>query len=317
MRDIHTAMHNGDEKLNWLTISLSIVGKIYRVNTYCLEWCRWCHHLYSRNRWKCSKRSFFYYQWNQLVYVKVDPGKERLWSCRRYFYRWFSKRRYWWFQTDEELVIARDVERFKNHKPKKREGWRRKPQSSYILYKKEVVHEKYGLVFVREHPLCKRMPSSGSFFCALILSLTISSSLWFIPFKKEWCKVDHYPHSLGDSSGSALVFICHRWVLWELRCSAITWPALGRNFFFFSSCWWLITCFPPVPCWNKRQVVRQQNQVQGMNCTLRSFLRRWAWSWSLLPDSRRVAGCRAIIPRLSLRGRTDRLSSWCLLFTYL
>ena len=39
MRDIHTAMHNGDEKPNWLTISLSIVCKNTSVNTSgCFEW---------------------------------------------------------------------------------------------------------------------------------------------------------------------------------------------------------------------------------------------------------------------------------------
>ena len=50
MRDIHTAMHNGDEKakigLRYLYRSFA---KIHRSILSSLEWCR-CHHLYSRNR---------------------------------------------------------------------------------------------------------------------------------------------------------------------------------------------------------------------------------------------------------------------------
>ncbi len=78
---ISIQMHNGDEKAK-LAYDI-FIDRLRRI-TCCLAQ---MPSSYSRNRWKRSKRSFFYYQWNQLVWAAKSTLKRTSLSCRRCFHR--------------------------------------------------------------------------------------------------------------------------------------------------------------------------------------------------------------------------------------
>ncbi len=130
--------------------------------------------------------------------------------------------------TDEELVIARDVERFKSVNWNKVRRLRQKAQSSYFIQKRGCPLKKIQS-FVR-NPLCKNV--LWLLLLCLILSLPISPHHpWFIPFKKEWMRSRLLFLALLQWWCS-LLFISHQdGPSGELRCSGDYLASSGEKFF--------------------------------------------------------------------------------------
>ena len=206
-------------------------AKIHRSILGCLEWCR-CHHLYSRNRWKCSKRSLFYYQWNQLVWLQDRPWKRNVFGVVEIFPQMIPCVKVLVIPTMKSGIAWRWTFQ-KSVNCNKERRLRRKPQSSYFPLKKEVVHWKiYSHLFESTHYV--RMPLWLPSFVPLSLSLTIPLITMVYSLQEEWMQGGSLSSHLSGDSGGFFVFLEGHQdePPGKLRCSGHNLASSGRNFLF-------------------------------------------------------------------------------------
>ncbi len=177
---------------------------------------------------------------------------------------------------------------------------------SYFIQERGCPLKIYSL-FVRKHPLCKNALYSFCFLCPYSFSLTISSSLWFIlqeGMAARWVTI----HTLGDSGGVLVFYKQYQdepsGKLLDVRVSNLA-SNSGRNFLFLLLLMANICSPIPVETRGSRDDGKTAGRTAAISCSL-LFLYR-AWSWSCRPILEELL-CRAIIPRLIFRGRTDRVT---------